>query len=559
MSVRRAAALATLLLTLAAGSAAAEVPVSIDLHGYYWARGNWTMNLFDKEAPHAYGYQWALPYQDPHHTYYMTMRGRFEPEINVADKFLVKSSIDVLDGVVWGDNENLAATPMFAANPSTTLPDGSQVDALELRRLWVEWTTQFGLLRIGRQPSHWGMGLLANSGDGFDDAFGDNYGGSTYDRVLFATRPTAVAQGIAGKEDSGFPLIVAFGIDRLVEDPLIQYYGYDCSPDIAEGEEDWDERCDSDGDGVTDLDHGYSDDERTAEDRHEDWWADQQDDVYEMIYVLMFKGEDIEIFGTTGDLVTGMYVVNRRQQETESNVLIIDYYLRAKLYGVLAEFEGLNIRGKTNAIVLPGSYDPYGDLDNPLYKEAGIWGYVGRLGYETDFVTALMEHGFASGDDNVADVDFSGRPLHADFNVGLLIYEEILARVTAATWSESARGLWSNGGVYNSRYIFPQVKLRPVENTEIIGAFLMAWPHKPDGTRVLCAKGDDVDCAQYIAKDENLGWELDLAVKHRWREHMLFSLEAAYAQVSDRLPLEAAGLDPEGRFFTLQSRIAFEF
>ena len=39
---------------------------------------------------------------------------------------------------------------------------------------------------------------------------------------------------------------------------------------------------------------------------------------------------------------------------------------------------------------------------------------------------------------------------------------------------------------------------------------------------------------------------------------MLFSLETGFAHASDRLPLSRVGLNPNGNFFTLQSRIAFE-
>ena len=87
----------------------------------------------------------------------------------------------------------------------------------------------------------------------------------------------------------------------------------------------------------------------------------------------------------------------------------------------------------------------------------------------------------------------------------------------------------------------------------------MAWPDKPDGSRILCADGDDVDCAEYKATAASLGWEADLAIKHTWREHMLFSLEAAIAQTTDRIPVAQADLNPDGRFYTLQSRVAYEF
>jgi hypothetical protein len=91
----------------------------------------------------------------------------------------------------------------------------------------MEFKVPIGLVRAGRQGSNWGMGLLANDGNGFDDTFGDNKTGATYDRIIFATKPITVATTIAGKPKD-VPLIAAIGVDRLVEDPLLQYYGYGC-------------------------------------------------------------------------------------------------------------------------------------------------------------------------------------------------------------------------------------------------------------------------------------------------------------------------------------------
>ena len=92
----------------------------------------------------------------------------------------------------------------------------------------------------------------------------------------------------------------------------------------------------------------------------------------------------------------------------------------------------------------------------------------------------------------MSDAKFTGRPLHPDHNVGLLLYEEVLARVTRQIWTESADGLWSNGGVYNSRYIFPTATLTPLDNWEIIGGFLMAWPDKADGGVIACVEGEEL-------------------------------------------------------------------
>ena len=518
--------------------------LEIELEGYFRTRGYVFNNLFDGQKKDAR---------------YLQSRLRLQPTANYRDLAKLSMEFNALDDVVWGDNASLASTALFAGSPSYTDIDGQETPTVALSRVWTEVTVPAGVLRVGRQASHWGMGLLANDGNGFDDTFGENHYGATYDRVLFATRPIALGQAIAGKEDNEIPFYVAVGVDRLVEDPLFQYYGYRCEAGLVNGQDDgYDPRCDPDGDGVSDLDHSFVDEDRVSGDRTTSWWADQDDDVMEMIYVAIYRGEGVNLFGTTGDLTAGTYVVNRIQRETDSKVWIADAYLKSRWRSLALEFEGLTIMGDTSAIALPGSYDPSDDSADPLAKTAGIWGYVARAGYVRSDWSAWMEHGFASGDDYVADKDFTGRALHPDHNVGLLLYEEVIARVTSQIWGDAGRGLWSNGGVYNSRYIFPNVRVSPVDDWEVIGAFLGAWPHKPDGAFILCKDGDDVDCSLYDATASMLGWEVDLAVKHRWHEHVLFSLEGGYARATDRLPLEVAGLNPDGGFFTVQSRLAFE-
>jgi len=563
-------ALIPLMLGMGSAHAVDEEDLTFDLEGYYRARGYVFKNLF---AVPLSGPGAGRPDQDAR---FMTQRLRLQPKVSFEELATFTMQADVLDDVVWGDNADISSTPLFAGQPSNTDVEGNETEVFNLNRAWMQFTIPVGILRVGRQPSHWGAGILANHGDGFDDMFGENHYGSTYDRVLFATRPLAIGQKIAGKEDSGVPLFFVMGVDRLVEDSLEQYYGFECTERPEGGgwikgqDDEYDKRCDmvdikgnAARDGLTDQVHGFTE-ERESAYRGQDWWADQSDDVVEFIYALLYKGEDVDLFGSKGDLVAGVYTVNRKQLETASNVWIMDAYFKFLYRGILAEGEVVHIGGETNAIALPGSYDETSKNSNPLHKEADIWGYIARRGYQQEDYAVIVETGYASGDDDVTDANFTGRPLHPDHNVGLLLYEEIFSRVTAYNWTEEANGLWSKGGVYNSRYIFPSFTFRPMNGWEINTAYLLAWPDRPDGVNILCAESDTIDgekleCAKYEAKDKHLGWEIDVGVKHRFHKHVLLAVEGAYAKTSDRVPLKKTGLNPDGKFYTLQSRIAFEF
>ncbi|MFO0613972.1 MAG: TIGR04551 family protein [Polyangiaceae bacterium] len=130
------------------------------------------------------------------------MRFRINPELHISDNVRIMAQIDLLDNLVLG------STPDgFANQPGTTggydqiqrggySPTGafattqfapvagvnSLTDSVTVKRVWGEYQTPIGLLRFGRMPSQWGLGMLANAGDGYDS---DN--GSTADRLLFVT------------------------------------------------------------------------------------------------------------------------------------------------------------------------------------------------------------------------------------------------------------------------------------------------------------------------------------------------------------------------------------
>ena len=403
--------------------------------------------------------------------------------------------VDVLDNVAWGDNQSIVSTSLFAGDPSNTGMNGTLSDTFKIKRAWVETNLKIGLLRFGRQESHWGMGLLANDGNGFDDQFGENHEGATFDRIVFATRPIAVVQSLMGKKPADIPFIVGYAFDRLVEDPLVQYYGYKCESGIAQSDEAFDSRCYNaaydttlDGSGPSNVDHGYTEDREDSA-RGESWYADPTDDVDEHVVLAMYKGEQVPMFGSVGDFTLGAYGISRLQQETASNVFIWDVYLNFLFNGIYAEAEVLNIIGSTRAISLPGAANEEGS--DPLYKDVNIWGYAGRMGYKGDRLTAYLEHGFAGGDENVADGMFTGRAIHPDYNVGLLIYDQVLATATRNTWGDAASALWSGGGVYNSRYIFPVLSYSVLPDLELVAAYLHVWPDKPDGA-VIAAHPDDV-------------------------------------------------------------------
>ncbi len=121
------------------------------------------------------------------------MRLRLDPTLNVSEDIRIRSTIDVFDNLVLGSTPE--SLPGFAQNPTLPLPLfaasqnppqaglNSIYDALRIRRVWAEVMTPVGQLRFGRMPQNFGLGLLANDGNGLDQDFGDNA-----DQIVFGTR-----------------------------------------------------------------------------------------------------------------------------------------------------------------------------------------------------------------------------------------------------------------------------------------------------------------------------------------------------------------------------------
>ena len=104
------------------------------------------------------------------------MRMRIEPTIHVTDTVKVHAQLDALDNLVLGSTPD----SLLADNPSapidlftrTQLPpsDGrnSGRDSIVVKRAYGHIKFGWGLdIKFGRMPHHWGMGIVANDGNGY--------------------------------------------------------------------------------------------------------------------------------------------------------------------------------------------------------------------------------------------------------------------------------------------------------------------------------------------------------------------------------------------------------
>jgi uncharacterized protein (TIGR04551 family) len=104
------------------------------------------------------------------------MRLRMEPTIHVTDTVKVHAQLDALDNLVMGSTPDslLADNPMAPIDlfTRTQLPpsDGrnSARDSIVVKRAYGHIKFGWGLdIKFGRMPNHWGMGIVANDGNGY--------------------------------------------------------------------------------------------------------------------------------------------------------------------------------------------------------------------------------------------------------------------------------------------------------------------------------------------------------------------------------------------------------
>lgn len=123
-------------------------------------------------------------------------RFRLNPHLKINDHISFHGQIDFLDNLLFGQSDvqslniynpiegtvslSAANGPYGILGPTAGDPLGSGGGNVNVRRVWVDVLTSGGQFRIGRQPSHFGLGILSNDGDGTEGDFGD-----TFDRVMY--------------------------------------------------------------------------------------------------------------------------------------------------------------------------------------------------------------------------------------------------------------------------------------------------------------------------------------------------------------------------------------
>jgi hypothetical protein len=443
-------------------------------------------------------------------------RLRLDGTIDYEDKVRLSASVDVMDGVLWGDNGSLGSEPepTSGANVSTSNPNFATscitrrgddpatesssyhfglcaADPVFVRRLYGDVITPIGLFRIGRQAFTEGASLAVNDGDGRRNRFGFARRGNSADRVLFATKPLEAFKAPTERDSSetkGVFLILAY--DRLVGDDPQRF--------------------------KDDL-HNYITAVRWLEPRHR-------------------LGTDAEVrlfhaYRWSGANDTGIHAVGGRVMSTFGEVS--------------AGLETTVVAGSTSEIS-----EAFRVITNDPAVPQTITqvGARGVVRWDRPLFSAYLEADYASGDsDPQTRTPLTQFRFAEDTNVGLLMFKHVLAYQTAraaAAGVELLRNLGApsypleavatRGSFTNAFAIFPQFDYHPVPTVLIRGGVLMAWApakvidpivslQRRDGVAI----GDDLVNFAGGKPGRYYGTELDTRIQWRFMDHFAADLEAA--------------------------------
>jgi hypothetical protein len=294
-------------------------------------------------------------------------RFRLSPVVTTGN-LRIYGTLDLILGNYYGDRPEVPV--QFRNEDGLVLSNAARLD---LRFLYVEYTTPIGLLRVGQMGSNWGLGIVTNDGSG-TPTFGEHRSGDIMERAQFITKPFLTATH--GNSSFAENTILAFGGDLVLQDPNA-------------------------------------------------WLVNGQTAV---------QGVAALAYRLSEDRMVGLYYAYRYQTDTDDTFIrasVLDAYGTwhwplGDLARAYAAAEGAWILGSTSRFLTDAAPGAVG---------VNAIGGAARAGVETPsrLFAAEIEGGYASGD-NSLDPSVTHRfQFNPEYKVGLVLFDCVLARSTATS------------------------------------------------------------------------------------------------------------------------------
>ncbi|RMG93333.1 MAG: hypothetical protein D6705_18970 [Deltaproteobacteria bacterium] len=371
-------------------------------------------------------------------------------------------------------------------------PQPGNLRAVDFRELYVEYTSQIGVFRLGQMAFNWGLGLLTNDGNNMDRfgdmKFGGDGDGSLNERFLFATKPLARTGG-PGKD-----VIFALGADLVYRDPLASLVDGDLA-----------------GQGFLAV--------RWQPEEHPGNWLG----AYAVVRGQKVA-DDGDVYADDDRLLVGAFDFAGAGSKK----------LRPKLH-LLGAFETVFVGGKATFAADPG------EEQRVIQLAAAGRGYVGN----PDTWLAGLDLGYLSGDANPYDDEVNNFQASPGFNTGLVLHPYVVAYQSARARIEAENtdlfGVPQNGTQYlptkgrmtNVVYFHPKARYGLLERAEIWGGPLVAFAPVPIVDPYDTTLGGGTP-KNYVGGDGNrryYGTELDVGIRVRHSYKNLWLMAGVQAGV----------------------------
>jgi hypothetical protein len=418
---------------------------------------------------------------------------RITPVLQVTNKVSVVGQADIT-GLLAGD---VAHDSWSDQTPRDTLTSG--YSNLQPRWLYLDWLSPVGLLRVGQQPSHWGMGLVANDGD-HPSLFGDYRYGNIVEQVLFATKPLGQRS----------PFVIALAGNLVFRDNVAI---------LANGDHAWQGILAAFYERGPDMLGLYGVYRHQSTDRSSGAYFPYADAI------------DVGILDAAGRFARPLAIPN------ETAFVFGTVEVATELGSTNAERTAVQAAtGQRTTIQTYGGAAAAGVVlaDHQLTSGADASGPAASAGERPELYgrfVAQVEVGYASGDADPYDDREKRFVFDPNHKVGLLLFDEVMrwqtARASVAAQDSNLTNgqrppagvglLPSNGGVFGAEYVYPTAVFRPRPWLDVKAGAVVAQTTADyvDPYRV-ALKGAYVNYTGGDPKRHDLGVELDGGVEARF-------------------------------------------
>ncbi|HEX5037584.1 MAG TPA: hypothetical protein VFX30_10535 [bacterium] len=485
---------------------------------------------------------------------YFQERLRVEPIMKINDNISLQAQFDILDNIIAGTEETKNIDFLSPIVGTIQLPgaggalgvtggESGENKVLNVRRAYMDILTPGGKFRIGRQPSHFGLGIFQNDGNGFNDDFGD-----TFDRILYLASLETKKLG-----NFSFGAVVDFVFTKQ-QDPRISGLGAAITGPAEDtrqfaGLVVWD---------YHDLTLGAFSGIRYRNGK-------EGQTTSEARQILVDANGDPILDGSGNFQLTDPLPAG---QDGDTLLYFTDLYGEYKHGPFRFRGEYVLMSGKISTGLaidaIPFNNLPAnarGPIEMPAQNDLLVQMAAAEFEAKYKFGTFLLQGGYSSGDSQPLSSRITQYGFRPDYQIALLMFHAPLGsspRVTQANGNGAGSrqlvgavpvtGNYINNAIYTTvgyAHNLDITSLVPAATSTKVGLkFITAWAPSNNFDIDFAEITGFTDLPHVVNSNKWYGWEADANFQSRFYDHFLFDLTAGFMMPGPAYDVEVAIFNP---------------